>query len=55
MSYKWDQGNSSLTVQVPAPPGITKKTDVDVMVTPTGLRIGFRGGPPVLEVSIQLV
>ncbi|PRP84260.1 hypothetical protein PROFUN_08280 [Planoprotostelium fungivorum] len=39
---------SGITVTVPAPAGI-KKTDTDVMVTPSGLRVGFRGGPAVCE------
>eukprot|EP00760_Papus_ankaliazontas_P013321 PhM_4_TR15690/c2_g3_i1/m.54438 len=47
-TYVWTQADEEVVVRIPMPSGATSK-QVDVVITPTTLKIGFKGQPgPVL-------
>ena len=49
--YMWSQSDSEVVVSVPVPEGTTGK-QIDVLITPSSLRCGVKGQPPVLSGSL---
>lgn len=52
--YAWEQDLSEVQIDIPLPPGATKK---DLVVTITGdqLTVGLKGVPPYLDVGVGKV
>lgn len=48
--YEWEQTLEEVTIDIPLPPGATKK-DLAVKVTNDHLTVGLKGLPPYLDVS----
>lgn len=51
--YEWEQTLEDVTLDVPLPPGATKK-DLTVKITNGHLTVGLVGAPPYLDVSHRL-
>ena len=53
LPYKWTQTIQDVDITVPVP-GNLKGRDIDVVITKKKLKVGVKGQPPIIDVSLQL-
>lgn len=53
LPYKWTQTIQDVDITVPVP-GNLKGRDLDVVISKKKLKVGVKGQPPIIEVSLPL-